>query len=203
MAVQRRGGFVKNHQMKGRLGDREGAGHFDHLPFANRQIADHGIGSNTVTRKNFVEFTADQFGGPLSPTPSGDARVKDTRIFGHREIRAKRQFLENASNSQFLGEKRRITLPRAAADNDLPVVRSKRARQHMHQRRFAGAVMADQPDALSGVDRKINPCKGTDGAEMLFDAGQPDDIHERFGHEMRKLNRALRAIAFNAMSIAP
>lgn len=43
----------------------------------------------------------------------------------------------------------------------------------------------------------------TDGAEVLLDAVQPDSVHGRVGHDMRKLHRALRAIAFNAMCALP
>ena len=118
--------------------------------------------------------------------------MKDPRIFGHREIRAKRQFLKNTSDPQFLGEKRRITFPRFAGDNDLPIIRGERAGQHMHQRRFAGAVMPDQPDALAGIDRKINPCERAHGAETLFDAGQPHNVHGRIEHDWKDVSAARR-----------
>ena len=90
VAVKRRGRFVENHQMERSLRNREGAGHFDHLAFADREVADDGIESNAVTGKNFIEFAADQLAGALSPAPSDDARVKDACILGDREIRAKR-----------------------------------------------------------------------------------------------------------------
>jgi hypothetical protein len=45
----------------------------------------------------------------------------------------------------------------------------------VHQRRLASAVVADEADALFGMDGEIHTVKGVDGAEMLFDAVQPDD----------------------------
>ena len=72
MAVKGRGGFVQDHQMQGSFGNREGAGHFDHLPFPDREVADDCIEGDAVTRKNFIEFAIDQSAGSLSPTPSGD-----------------------------------------------------------------------------------------------------------------------------------
>src|ERR1700730_4529091 len=106
MAVKRGGWFVKNHQMKGRLGDCESARDFDHLTFTNRQVADHRVESNAMTRKNLVEFPADQSAGALPPAPAGDGRMKDAGVFSHRQIRAKRQFLKDTPDPQLLGEKR-------------------------------------------------------------------------------------------------
>ena len=56
----------------------------------------------------------------------------------------------------------------------------------MHQRRLAGAVVADEADAFAGIDGEIDPVERMDGAEMLFDAVQPDDVcacprHHRHG----------------------
>jgi hypothetical protein len=46
----------------------------------------------------------------------------------------------------------------------------------MHERRFAGAIVPDKADAFAGVHLKIGAVKGAHGAEMLFDAGELDDI---------------------------
>jgi hypothetical protein len=60
-----------------------------------------------------------------------------------------------------------------------------RTGQDVHERRFAGAVMADEPDALAGIHGEINVCKRTHGAEMLLDAVQRDGIGGCRGHEAR------------------
>ena len=65
-----------------------------------------------MTRENLVELLTNQIAGSLSPTPSGNGRVKNPPIFGHREIGTKRQFLKDAPYPQFLGKKRRITFLR-------------------------------------------------------------------------------------------
>src|ERR1700733_3614388 len=110
MAVKRRGGFVQDYQMQGSFGNREGAGHLNHLPFPDREIADDSIEGDAVTRKNFIEFAVDQPAGSLSPTPSDDVWMQNAGVLSHRQIRAKRQFLENAPDSQSLCKKRRMTL---------------------------------------------------------------------------------------------
>jgi hypothetical protein len=188
MAVKRRGGFVQDYQMQGSFGNREGAGHFDHLPFPDREIADDSIESDAVTRKNFLKFAVDQSAGSLSPTPSGDVWMQDASILSHSQIRAKRQFLENAPDPQFLRKKRRISLLRGVLHGDRPLIGRKRAGKHVHESRLASPIVADKSDAFSAINREIHSCEGPDGGEMLFDAGQPDDVHGGFGHHSRRLN---------------
>ena len=59
----------------------------------------------------------------------------------------------------------------------------------MHQRRFAGTIVAHKSNALSGVDSEVDPSKRADGAEMLFDAVQSYDIHGCPGDHTRQINR--------------
>jgi hypothetical protein len=103
--------------------------------------------------------------------------VKNARILGNGKIGAERQFLEDATNPELLCKHHRIALPRLSADDDSPFVGGERAGQDMHQRRFARTVMAHKPNTFSDVDSEINPGKRADGAEMLFDAVQSDDIY--------------------------
>ena len=42
----------------------------------------------------------------------------------------------------------------------------------MHQRRLAGAVVADEAEAFAGGDGEVDAGKRADGAETLFDAVQ-------------------------------
>ena len=103
--------------------------------------------------------------------------MKNTRILGNGKIGAERQFLEDATNPELLCKHHRIALPRLSADDDSPFVGGEGAGQDMHQRRFARTVMAHKPNTFSDVDSEINPGKRADGAEMLFDAVQSDDIY--------------------------
>ena len=57
---------------------------------------------------------------------------------------------------------------------DRALVGRKRPGEHMHQRRLAGAVVADQAHAFAGATGEIDAGKSADGAEALFDAVQPD-----------------------------
>ena len=42
--------------------------------------------------------------------------------------------------------------------------------------------MADEADTFAGIGFEIDAVKRADGAEMLFDAGQPDDVRRCFSH---------------------
>ena len=69
-----------------------------------------------------------------------------------------------------------IAALKSAADRELPPIRRARAGQHVHERRLAGAIVADEPDAFPGPDKKVHAVECADGAEMSFDAVQLDDI---------------------------
>ena len=71
-----------------------------------------------------------------------------------------------------------------------PAIGRAGAGQHMHQRRLAGAVMADQADAFAGRDDEIDAIERTDGAEMLFDAVQLDDWSPAFSHAGQRSDRS-------------
>ena len=63
-----------------------------------------------------------------------------------------------------------------------PLVRRARAGQHVHERRLAGPVVADQPDALAAPDGEINAVERANGAELYFDALQIDDCGTFLSH---------------------
>ena len=75
-----------------------------------------------------------------------------------------------------MGDRHGIAGCCCAVDGDRAAVGSERAGEDVHQGRFAGAVVADEADAFARVDREIDAVKRADGAEMLFDAVQRDDI---------------------------
>ena len=45
----------------------------------------------------------------------------------------------------------------------------------VHQRRFAGAILAEECVNFSGAEREIGPVQCLDGAESLLDASQLED----------------------------
>src|ERR1700737_2893154 len=98
MAVEGGSWFVKDDQMKRSLGDRKGACNFDHLAFADRQVANDGVRSDAMAWKDLVEFAADEVAGLPSPAPPGDGRAKNSRILRNGEIGAERKLLDHETD---------------------------------------------------------------------------------------------------------
>ena len=72
-----------------------------------------------------------------------------------------------------------------AVDEDLPAVRRMRARQHAHQGRLAGAVAADEPDDLAGVEVDGHVPDGVDATEGDADVAHLDERRSlRDGHRL-------------------
>src|SRR5260221_13894700 len=86
MAVERRGRLVKNDEMERSLGDSEGPCHLNHLAFAYGEVADDSIRRDAVVGQDLVEFAVNERPSAAPPTPSGDGRVKDTRLLSNGEI---------------------------------------------------------------------------------------------------------------------
>src|SRR5581483_93112 len=57
---------------------------------------------------------------------------------------------------------------------DFALVRPVQAREHVHQRRFAGAVFAEQAEDLAGADLEADGVVGDQVAEPLGDAAEFD-----------------------------
>ena len=112
------------------------------------------------------------------PKPRSDG-VVDARVLGDAEVGAERQFLEHAAYAELLRARHRIVVLDAATHGDLAAVGHQRARHHMHQRRLAGAIVADETDAFAGADVEVDAAKRANGAEMFFGAVQSDDVSVR------------------------
>ena len=68
--------------------------------------------------------------------------------------------------------RRRVDLDRLAVDQDLALVGLVQAVQDRHQRRLAGAVLAEQRVDLAGDHVEVDSVVGDDRAELLRDAPQ-------------------------------
>ena len=80
-------------------------------------------------------------------------------------------------------------MPLFAVEDDPPGARRHAAGDDFHQRRFAGAVIAEQRDDLAAIDIEAHAAKGFDCTKMLgntFDAEERRSAcgrqlaHERF-----------------------
>jgi hypothetical protein len=73
---------------------------------------------------------------------------------------------------------------------ELALVGDRLAGEHLHRRRLAGAVGAEQADARPHREIEVEPVDRSDLAEALDDAPQPDG---QFGHVLVGTTRATGA----------
>ena len=85
----------------------------------------------------------------------------------------------NEADAQFLGVSNITNLYFSPIDSDDPFVGLVDASKYFHQRRFPGAIFADQRDDLARVNREIDIAEGNDPRESLSDAFEFED---RFWH---------------------
>jgi hypothetical protein len=84
---------------------------------------------------------------------------------------------------------------RLAVDADLTAVGFIKTVQDRHQRRFAGAVLADNAVDDAALDDEIDVVVGVNGAEALIDADQFDGGSRRSRHQLVLMTRGRPNIA--------
>ena len=191
--VERGGRLVEDDQTGRVVGNREGSGDLDHLPLGDRQVADDLAGVDAVTRKDPLELIRDEVGSRLPPAPAADSRMHDAGVLGNRQVRAERQLLEDAADTMTVRCTDVVAIGEiAAGDLDSAAIGPKGAREDAHQRRLAGAVMADETQALAGTNVEIDAGQSLDGAEALLDTVQAYQAlaFTRLGHRATALPRS-------------
>ena len=82
--------------------------------------------------------------------------MNDARVLGERQVRAERQFLENAAQARRLRVGRRPAADRRALHSKLAGRSRNRAGEHIHQRRLSRAIVADEPDDFAARNLKVH-----------------------------------------------
>jgi hypothetical protein len=88
------------------------------------------------------------------------------------EVVAERQVLEHGRDPERLGGGRSGHVDLTAVEGDGARVGLVDARDHLHQGRLAGTVVADERDHLSGPDVEVHVGQRLHGTESLVDTGQ-------------------------------
>src|SRR3984957_2054744 len=155
MRVQRRRWFVENDEARLRIRDREGARDFDHLLSPDGQVLNQIAGPDPMTGKDLVQLVENEPPCPAAPAKALNRRVNDAGVFGHGQVRAKRQFLKDAAQAESACSRRTPMRLFLAADHEPAAIRRDAAVEDMHQRRLAGAVVTDAAAALTETERTI------------------------------------------------
>ena len=167
-------GSSRTTSCAGSIRHRERPRDLDHLASSDRQALHEIASCDAVTGKDFVELFDDELFSAFAPAEAGQGAVEHPCVFRHRQVGAERQFLEYATDAERLGFSCAVALLLGAADFDATRVGRDAADQHMHECRLAGAVVADEANALARGDFETDPVERADGAERLFDAAQFD-----------------------------
>ena len=91
-------------------------------------------------------------------------------VLGHREHRHQHEVLVHHADAGADGVAGAVEMGRLAVDEDLALVRPVEAGEHVHQRRLAGAVLAEQAEHLAGADGEVDGVVGDQITEALGDA---------------------------------
>ena len=103
--------------------------------------------------------------GRASPSRRAPAR-EHPHVLGDRQVRAERELLEDAAQAGGARARDAVAGRLVAVDeHGPPASGASAAVQHVDQRRLAGAVVADQADALAGADREVHAGERAHGAE--------------------------------------
>ena len=174
--IQRRGRLVEDDQLHLPVADREGARDLDHLPAGDGEVADDGVRVDAVPWKDRVELLQDQRRSLAPPAEAAERGMHDAGVLGDRKVRAQRKLLEYAADPVLAGRDDAVAPGDVGAlDDDMAAVGPERSGQDVHQRRFAGAVVADQPDAAAGGDLEADIGKRPHRAETLRHAIEMDE----------------------------
>ena len=165
--VEAGGRLIEDDEPCRRVGDREGPGDLDHLPLGERQVADDLARRDAVAREDRVERVADEGAGLADASAGRAARGWMMRAFS-ATVRL------GQSESSW---KTQRTPEACAAPTEYPADRSSPAismtpasgasdpGEHVHERGLAGAVVADEADALAGIDAQVDAAERTHGPE--------------------------------------
>ena len=94
---------------------------------------------------------------------------------GDVHVPAQREVLVDHLDPDVAALLRPAEMRRLAVDEHLAVVALVGAGQHLHERRLAGGVVADETEDLAGLQAEIHVSQRVHGAEILLDAAHLDD----------------------------
>ena len=101
----------------------------------------------------------------------GEARIEAERdILEHRHRLEQREMLEHHADAQPPRRARIGDADGRAVEDDLPLVGREDAVDHLDQRRFSGAVLAEQRMDFAGLDAQVNVVVGAHARKGLADA---------------------------------
>ena len=176
---QRGGRFVEDQQLD-LLGQR--LGDLDQLLLADADIGDQRVG--VFPEPDLAQQLA---GAPPREVPVDHAEarllVAEEDVLGDRQQRHQRQFLVDDDDADALGivDAGKTAFLAEEADRALVAAMRIDARQHLHERRLAGAVLADDGVYFAGAHIQVDVLQRLHAGKRLGDVAhfKNDVVHRR------------------------
>ncbi|MND74977.1 hypothetical protein D3C80_665850 [compost metagenome] len=167
---QARGRLVENHHT---MWHQQNAGNLHQLPLRNRQAADDGVGIDRAAE------IANGLAGAVAHGAVVHNRTftqfsTEIDVLRHRQIRRQQYFLMHENDAAMFGIHRPAERNGCAIDEDFTARRLFIARQQLHQRRLAGAVLADDGVHLAGAHRDLYILQNLNRPEGFRQPDGPD-----------------------------
>jgi hypothetical protein len=160
----------------------DGAGDLDQLALGDRQGADQGGRAEAGAQPLQHVLAAGQHRLAVDEG-AGFGLAAEIDVLRHRQVRRQAQLLVDHGDAELLGGQRPGDRDVLAVEADgAPGIGLVGAGQHLHQGRFAGAVLAHQGMDLARIDGQVHPGQRPHPREGLGDAVH---LQDRRGASLR------------------
>ena len=144
----------------------------DELLHADRKIAEARARVDVEAEVLRAARRLARHAAPGDDAEAADRLRAEKDVLGDGEIGRDAELLMHHADAGGPRVARRAEMHRSAVDAHLACVAGVHAGDDLHQRAFAGAVLAGEAVDLAGLQREIDAAQRLDAAERLGDAGQ-------------------------------
>ena len=160
--------------------DRHGARDRDEVLVGDAEVAQPRVGVDVAGMHRVEHFArVGAHGLPVDRAEAGARRVAEKDVLGHREVVEQHGLLVDGGDAVLEGLVGAGKMDGLAADADLAGVGLVDAGEDLHQRRLAGAVLADQRGDLAGIERQADIVERAHAGEGFRDAGKREQRRGR------------------------
>ena len=161
---------------------RKGAADLDHLLLADGEVAGDGFGGEAHPQalQDLGRIAVQLF---VVDKAALHRQVADIQVFGHIKLGGDGQLLIHAGDAVRDALCRRVDVHRLTVDKILTAVGLVRAGHYLDQGRLAGAVLAAEGMAFTGVDSEADVAQCLDAGKDLGDVPQLDQRNAFVGHK--------------------
>ena len=191
MLGQRRGRLVEDEQARV---ERERLDDLDDLLLRGREVADERPRAEADLADLLEQLRRPALHRADVDDPVARRLAVDEDVLRDGPVGEQVELLEDDRDAGGLGLDRVVEGVRLAVDQDLAGVGGMHAREHLHQRRLAGPVLADDRVDLAGAAVDVDAVQDLDAEEALADAAHL----EQLGHAQTSTHAARSAEARTA-----